>query len=423
MASHQRWIAALMFGLTVINYFDRTILSVAAPGIMKEFSLSPTSMGAVFSAFLVSYTLFMTPGGRLSDRFGPRNMLAVTALGSGLLTALMPLGGTPGLGSLVGIIPGLVIIRLGFGIFTAPLFPAAARMNAISMPPSQRARVLGFVNAGAGFGSAVSPILFSAMLVRLGWRPSFVLAGLTAVLLGVLWLVTVPDSTAATRAAQRPHWAVLLRNPNMRWLIGGFAALDYYEYIFFYWLFYYLGEVRKFSPGDTALYTTFPFLAWVVMMPLGGWLADRLVARKGIKQGLRWVAVVAFLISVFGLIAALNVAETNSLVALLSLSFGFAAIADVVFWVAVISIGGTQAGAAAGLMNTGGNLGGAIAPFLTPLIASHYGWTAALYVGAFVALTGMVAWLRIDPRPDRHLDRHPSSATPIASRSDDAARQ
>ncbi|MFH7813469.1 hypothetical protein ACH0C8_16305, partial [Acetobacter lovaniensis] len=82
------------------------------------------------------------------------------ALGSGLFTALMPLGGIPGLGSLIGVIPGLFVIRLGFGVFTVPLYPAAARMNAIWMPPLQRARVLGFVNAGAGFGGAVSPILF-----------------------------------------------------------------------------------------------------------------------------------------------------------------------------------------------------------------------------------------------------------------------
>src|SRR5262245_40178103 len=103
MTATQYWIAALLFALSVINYFDRTILSVAAPSIMKEFSISPTSMGAVFSAFLISYTILMTPGGRLSDRFGPRNMLAIMAIGSGILTALMPLGGTPGLGALIGI--------------------------------------------------------------------------------------------------------------------------------------------------------------------------------------------------------------------------------------------------------------------------------------------------------------------------------
>jgi ACS family glucarate transporter-like MFS transporter len=189
----------------------------------------------------------------------------------------------------------------------------------------------------------------------------------------------------------------------MRWLIGGFAALNYYEYIFFYWLFYYLGEVRKLSPEDTAIYTTFPFLAWVLMMPLGGWLADRQVPRHGIRLALRWVAVGSLLLSVLGLVAALNVAETSSLVALLSLSFGFAAIADVVFWAAVISIGGSHGGAAAGVMNTGGNFGGAIAPLVTPLIASRYGWTAALYVGAISAFLSVLAWLRIDASPVRGL--------------------
>ena len=413
MTPIQIWIAALLFALSVINYFGRTILSVAAPGMMKEFSLSPTSMGAVFSAFLISYTILMTPGGRWSDRFGPRNMLAIMALGSGLLTALMPLGGIPGLGSWIGVIPGLFVIRLGFGIFTAPLYPAAARMNAIWMPPLQRARVLGFVNAGAGFGGAVSPILFSAMLALYGWRLSFVMAGVAAVLLGVIWLATVPDRAVEKQAAQRPQWSALLDNSRMRWLIVGFAALDYYEYIFFYWLYYYLGEVRKLPAADTAVFTTFPFLAWVVMMPLGGWLADRLVARHGVKQGLRWVAIFALLVSVLGLVIALNVADIKVFVALLSLAFGCAAIADVVFWAAVISVAGAQAGAAGGLMNTGGNFGGAIAPFLTPLIASYYGWSAGLYVGALVALIGVIAWLRIDPSPIGTLE--PVPVGPVAS--------
>lgn len=415
MRPSQIWIAVMMFAFSVVNYFDRTILSVAAPSMMKEFSLSPTSMGAVFSAFLISYTIVMTPGGRWSDRFGPRNMLAVMALGSGLLTAMMPLGGIPGLGSVIGIIPGLFVIRLGFGVFTAPIFPAAARMNAISMPPLQRARVLGFVNAGAGFGGAVSPILVTAMLVHFGWRPSFVMAGLASMALGLLWVVSVPDRPAETRVAQRPEWGVLLNNPNMRWLIAGFAALDYYEYIFFYWLYYYLGDVRKLSVDDTAFYTTLPFLAWVVMMPLGGWLADYLVARYGVKRGLRWVAIGSMLVSVLGLVAALNVVETNVLVGLLSLSFGFAAIADVVFWAAVISMAGAQAGAAGGLMNTGGNFGGAIAPFLTPLIASSYGWSAGLYVGAAIALLGAVAWSRIDASPPDPAGLQPTNS-PLARR-------
>jgi ACS family glucarate transporter-like MFS transporter len=398
MTTAQIWIVALMVAISVINYFDRTILSVAAPFMMKEFSLSPTEMGVVFTAFQISYTLLMTPGGRWADRVGPRNMLAITGLGAGLLTALMSLGGTPGLGSILGVIPALVVIRLGFGVFTAPLFPAAGRMNAITIPLNSRTRVLGIVNAGAGFGSAASPILFSAMILHYGWRASFIMAGLAAMLVAILWLATVPDHRPApTPEAQGSPWRALLTNPSMRWLIIGFAALDYFEYIFFYWLYYYLGEVRKFSPEDTAFYTTLPFLAWVVMMPLGGWLADHLVVRYGLKRGLRTIAISSQLIAVACLLAALSAQQTNTLVAMLSFAFGFAAIADVVFWAAVISVSGPQAGAAGGLMNTGGNLGGGIAPLLTPIIATHYGWSAGLYLGAAIALIGVIAWLRIDP--------------------------
>lgn len=391
MTSTQIWIVALMFAFSVVNYFGRTILSVAAPLMMKEFSLSPTSMGLVFSAFQLSYTLLMTPGGRWTDRYGPRNMLAISGLGAGLLTALMPLGGSAG---------ALALMRFGFGAFTAPLYPALGRMNAITMPPLKRTRVLGIVNAGAGFGGAISPILFSMMIARFGWRTSFVMAGAAAMAVAAVWLFTVPHRSAAgAPLVERPSWSALLGNPNLRWLIVGFAALDYFQYIFFYWLFYYLGEVRKLSAADTAFYTTLPFLAWVIMMPLGGWLADHLVSRRGVTFGLRSVAVGSQLLAVACLVAALSVTGTNSLVALLSFAFGFAAVADVTFWAGVISIAGKQAGAAGGLMNTGGNVGGGLAPVLTPLIASYYGWSAGLYVGAAVALVGVIAWLRIDPAP------------------------
>jgi hypothetical protein len=91
------------------------------------------------------------------------------------------------------------------------------------------------------------------------------------------------------------------------------------------------------------------------------WLADHLVSRFGIKCGLRWVAIGAPLVSILGSAAALNLAETNSLVAPLARHFR-APVTDVVFWAAVISVAGPQAGAAGGLMNTGGNRGGTNRP-------------------------------------------------------------
>ena len=44
-----------MFTLTAINYMDRVVLSVAAPQIASEFSLSAVELGYLFSGFIWSY--------------------------------------------------------------------------------------------------------------------------------------------------------------------------------------------------------------------------------------------------------------------------------------------------------------------------------------------------------------------------------
>src|SRR5436309_15202158 len=85
-------VVGLMIALSVMSYFDRTIMSIAGPEIIKEFSLSETGMGAVYSAFILSYALLMIPGGRLADLFGPRRVLAVSGLGAALFTGLSALG-------------------------------------------------------------------------------------------------------------------------------------------------------------------------------------------------------------------------------------------------------------------------------------------------------------------------------------------
>jgi len=76
-------VVGLMFALSVMTYFVRTILSIAGPSIIKEFQLSETEMGAIYSAFLFSYALLMLPGGYLTDLCGPKITLAVVGLGSG----------------------------------------------------------------------------------------------------------------------------------------------------------------------------------------------------------------------------------------------------------------------------------------------------------------------------------------------------
>ena len=130
----------------------RTILSIAGPSIIKEFQLSETEMGAIYSAFLFSYALLMLPGGYLTDLWGPKITLAVVGLGSGVLTGLTGFAATPGMAVLLGVVPSLMLVRLCLGVCTAPIYPACARMNVNWTPPKHRARVQGLIVSGAGLG-------------------------------------------------------------------------------------------------------------------------------------------------------------------------------------------------------------------------------------------------------------------------------
>ncbi|MBK5290867.1 MAG: MFS transporter [Acidobacteriia bacterium] len=392
-------IVTFMFLFSVLSYFDRTILSIAAPGIMKEFSISETEMGFVFSSFLLSYTILMIPGGRWADRFGPRNVLTGFAVGSGLCTALLAAAGRPGLGALIGIGPAFALIRLAFGVFTAPIYPTSGKMTYNWMPPHLHARVMGIVNSGAGLGGAVSPLLFTWMIGSYGWRISFVLAGLATVAAGLIWYVTVrdhpPDAQPVVHTESAgARWLHLLRNRRLLALAAGYFAVDYFEYIFFYWIYYYLGEIRKLDKQDSAIATTALFLVMLIMFPLGGWTADWFNHRFGKPFGLRVVGIGGVTLSAICLVAGLNVDHVPLSVGLIALALGFTATSDVVYWAAAIDVAGPDAGAAGGIMNAFGNLGGFFAPILTPWIAQRFGWSAGLYFGGFLALSTVFVWLK-----------------------------
>ncbi len=395
-------LVVLMTALSAMSYFNRTIMSIAGPGIMREFGISETSMGTVYSSFLLSYTVCMGFGGALADRFGAKRTLFLAGLCASGFTALTAMCGPAGIGAYFGVVTAFITVRFLFGVVSAPLYPSTARISSDQIAPSAQSSVQAIVMAGAAVGAAVSPVLFSRLIGSIGWRPSFLLAAAATLALMLAWYFTVPDSAPRDhkRVSARAAWGKLLTDRDLLMLTLGYFMLNYFEYIFFYWIYYYFGEIRKMGAEMGALATTIMFVSMAIMTPLGGWLSDRVGVRLGRRLGRRSVSMAGMGLSAVLLFWGASGVGVAATVALLALALGCCTMAEGPYWATAIDLGREKAGASCGIMNTGGNVGGMLAPVITPLIATRFGWAGGLYFASFLVLLGVITWLWVNP--ERH---------------------
>ncbi|HFH1388033.1 TPA: MFS transporter, partial [Shigella flexneri] len=78
----------LLFMAGIVNFLDRSSLSVAGEAIRGELGLSATEFGVLLSAFSLSYGFSQLPSGILLDRFGPRIVLCAGLIFWSLMQAL-----------------------------------------------------------------------------------------------------------------------------------------------------------------------------------------------------------------------------------------------------------------------------------------------------------------------------------------------
>ncbi len=150
--------------------------------------------------------------------------------------------------------------------------------------------------------------------------------------------------------------------------------------------------------GQSAIYTTLMWIAWILFTPTGGWASDRLGSRYGLRNGRRIVVIGCMAISAVLVIIGTNVTGTAATVTLLCLSLGFAAATDAPYWAAAIDASGKYSGTGGAIFNTGGNIGGMLAPTLTPLLAHWFGWSSGLYFGGAVVFLGILVWFFLTPQ-------------------------
>jgi MFS family permease len=184
------------------------------------------------------------------------------------------------------------------------------------------------------------------------------------------------------------------------------------EYVLFNWIKYYYNEILNLGEGTSAFLTTCALLTMMVTAPVGGLICARLARAHGLRAAVRLLSMPAMVLSaVFLALAGLvSGAEDPTLLGIcLALALGSIGASEGPYWTAAVILGGRHGATAGGVVNTGGNLLGSVAPLITPFIAGWlnaaagteatdraFGWTGTLYVTAAVSLAGVIFWLWVD---------------------------
>ncbi|HWE88534.1 MAG TPA: MFS transporter [Pseudonocardiaceae bacterium] len=389
-----RWkIFGLVWVLVLINFIDRSSVSVALPLIGKDLRLSASVEGWILSAFFWTYLLFQIPAGSLLDRLGPRRIVALSAAVWGVFQAL---GGIAGQGAV------LLVSRLGLGAAEAPMFPAGGKLNANWLSPTERARGATFFDCGAPVGTAVGSLAITGLIVWLhSWRAAFVVAGAATILLSVWIYAYLRDnprqhpavsadeaafitegSEPATAEAPRLPLHTYLRSRSFWGLLLGRLGWALIWWGLITWGPQYLAS-RGLNIKQIGFGTFLIFGAAAVGELLAGFLADRWqrpgnrnLVMKALLAISGTVTVVAVIL--LRLVPTAGVAITLLAVAVFFLNWGGLYWA-VPAWLAPPE----QVGRVGSLMNIASSAGGVLAPIIIGyLVQATGGYSAAL---AFLA--------------------------------------
>lgn len=419
--SRVRWlVVGLLMLLALLGHFNRVSIAVAgSERFLRDGLMTEVQLGQVYTCFLVVYTLCMLPAGWWIDRLGPARMLTWMAVGMGACVAL-----TGALGFLA--LPGgtfwlaLMGVRGVAGMASTPLHPSAARLVALWIPASTRAWANGLVTAGALVGIAASYPVFGQLMDWLDWPRAYLVCGLVMMACGAIWHLLSADHATEHRWADeeerglvgrghlpRRHSARqtlgdflrLFRDRQLVLLTASYAAVGYFQYLFFYWIEYYFEKQLHLPPLASRRASAIVMLAMAAGMALGGWLTDHLCRRWGRRWGRRALVLTGMIGSAVFALVGLSAQDAAAVTCWFALALAALGACEGVFWTAVAELGGSSGGLAAAFLNTGGNGGGAVAPWLTAwLIAQSNGqWTQAIGVACAMSVLGALLWLWLDP--------------------------
>ena len=395
-----------LFLIGVVNYLDRSALSIANTTIQADLAISPMQMGVMLSAFSIAYAFSQLPLGALIDKLGSK-----LALGGSLVVwsvAQAAFGLFSSYGHLVG-------LRVLLGIGEAPVFPSAAKALSEWFDTQERGTATGWVWSSTCIGPCLAPPLLTVFMVHLGWRGMFILTGVLGLLLAVCWFKfykskaqymaeTGRAEPVPVQQAKAPkvRWTSLFKDRNTWGAFLGFMGVIYMIWLNLTWLPGYFEREHGLDLYRTAWVVSLAYLFGALGTIVAGKCCDRLVARGMRVLASRKLMVILGLLG--GALFTLIVAFTTNVVTcvvLLCLTMFFINISSATAWMIVNTIVPSERVASFGsIQNFGGYLAGSIAPILTGFSVQQSGsFSSAFVISAVVAACSAFAYFALLKEP------------------------
>lgn len=399
---------ALVFINVVINYLDRTNISVAATAMKGELNLSTVQLGLVFSAFGWTYAALQIPGGLLADKIAPRVLYALCLVTWSLATVFQ---------GLVRGFASLFAFRLATGAFEAPSYPINNRVVTSWFPNHERASAIALYVSGQFIGLAFLTPVLAAIQLYAGWRGLFFVTGAVGLVWGVVWYSFYRDplqhknvnqaeldyiekgggvfkKTTETKASwSKADWKQIFSSRTLWGIYLGQFCVNATLWFFLTWFPTYLVQYRGLDFIKSGFLASIPFLAACGGLLLSGFLSDHLIARgKSVGVARKTPIIIGLIIS--GSIVGANYTEDTALVIFFMATAFFGAGMALISWVFVSILSPKHLiGLTGGVFNFMGNLASIVVPIVIGFLASGGNFKPALvFIGA-LGLLGACSYI------------------------------
>ncbi|MDR5839049.1 MFS transporter [Caballeronia sp. LZ034LL] len=416
-------ILAMILLLATVAYADRAILSIAGPGISKEFGLNHVQLGYVLSAFSWAYVVGQIPGGLLLDRFGTKTMYGATLILWSIATMLVGFIGnfTSDLSIALSL---LFALRFALGLIEAPSFPANGRVAVMWFPKEERGLATSLFASASYFAVAIFSPFAGWLTSQFGWPAPFIALGVIGIAAAGAWAVVMHEpryhprvssgelehiiaggamididskqSLKARPPLSRGVMRMLLGN-RMLWCayVGQYCTIAL-SYFFITWFPIYLVQARGMNVMQAGFATMVPAIAGFVGGIAGGTNSDWMIRRGWIVSSARKTPYIVGMGLGCSLVLSAVVESNAVIVLLMTLAFfGKGAAAGAGTWAVVSDTAPREAvGLAGAIFNCIGNIGGIVTPIVFGyIVQATGGYTAGLYFVAAHCLVAAVVYL------------------------------